>query len=338
MIRAATAIASILLLSACEVTDQGRAAAPADPAPAPAAVTPIVEAEKSETEALNEWFEAQFQAMLERSPMTQTFLGIKTDYGQWDDASDANAIREMELQRAAVAEMRETFDYDKLDDQGKLSWRLAEYELELEEADFPFRHHRYSFTQMRGQHAGIPAFMINQHRITSVSDAEAYIERLKGVEPFLAQHVENAARSSALGVRPPLFAFDYVISDATNVITGAPFPGEGDEASPLMGDFSGKLAALVEKGELSEEDADVLKAEAADALLTQTGPAYQRLIEFVTAEKALADTDDGVWKLPDGEAYYAMKLQEMTTTDMTADEVHDLGLSEVARIHDEMRA
>ncbi len=338
MIRSVTAIASILLLSACEMTGENSTIVPAEPAASAVAPEPVVKAEKTETEALNEWFEAQFQEALTRSPMSQTFLGIKTDYDKWDDASDEDRIREMELQRAAVAEMRETFDYDKLDDQGKLSWRLAEYELELEEADFEYRHHRYSFTQMRGQHSGIPAFLINQHRITSVSDAEAYIERLKGVEGFLAQHVENAAYSASLGIRPPLFAFDYVISDATNVITGAPFPGDGDEVSPLMDDFSGKLAALVTKGELSEKDADVLKAEAADVLLTHTGPAYQRLIAFVEAEKALADTDDGVWKLPDGEAYYAMKLREMTTTDMTADEVHDLGLAEVARIHDEMRA
>ena len=334
MLKISVSAVALLALSACGLTQDIRPATP--PAHEASAEAPAV-AEISESEALNLWFEAQFQQTIARSPMTQTYLGLKTDYDKWDDVSEANVVREMEFQRAAVAEMRETFDFDALDGQAQLSWRLAEYELELAEAAFAFRDHRYTFTQMRGPHSAIPAFMINQHRITSHADAAAYIERLKGVGVYLDQHIENAARSASLGVRPPLFVFDYVLSDSRNVISGAPFPRDGDEISPLMDDFASKLAALVDKGEMSEEDADVLRVEAAEALLSHTGPAYQRLIEFIEAEQAQADTDDGAWKLPDGEAYYAMRLAEMTTTDMTADEIHDLGLAEVARIHDEMR-
>ena len=105
-----------------------------------------------------------------------------------------------------------------------------------------------------------------------------------------------------------------------------------------MEDFAGKVDKLVASEKITEEDADVLKVEARQALLGETGPAYLALIEYIEADKANATTDDGAWKLPEGEAYYAMRLQQMTTTEMSATEIHDLGLAEVARIHSEMQA
>ena len=232
--------------------------------------------------------------------------------------------------------MRERFGDAALTPNAKLSYDLFEYQAAVAERAFAYRDHGYTFDQMRGVQSGIPAFLINQHQITDYSDAEAYIARLKGVRDYLGQHMENAKRSAAAGIRPPLFAYDYVLSDAQNIVTGAPFPGEGD--SPLMEDFAGKVDALVSDNIISETDAGVLKAEAAGALLSFTGPAYLDLIAYIEADKANATTDDGAWKLPDGAAYYAMRLQQMTTTDMSAAAIHDLGLSEVERIHGEMRA
>ncbi|MEL6244485.1 MAG: DUF885 domain-containing protein [Pseudomonadota bacterium] len=328
------AASATALLAGCGSFGGSTAPAPAEPAIAPA---PPVEAEvqKSQTELINEWFEVKFDEAVARSPMTQTFLGIKTDYDKWNDPSPENQLEELELYRAAVAEMKETFDFEALDDQAKLSWRLFEYELAEEEAAFPFSDHDYTFNQMFGAQSRIPAFMVNQHRITSKSDAEAYVARLVGVRDYLGGHLANAKRSSEKGIRPPLFVYDYVISDATNVVTGAPF--EGGDMSPLLEDFRGKLDALIATDEMSRADASALELQARNALLSSVGPAYRELIAFAEAEKAVATTDDGAWKLPDGEAYYAMRLKQMTTTDMTADEIHDLGLAEVARIHDEMR-
>ena len=197
MRQTSTSIAALLLLAACngtqmsDTTASPAAAQPsleaADTAPEPAAG----EEAESESERLNAWFEEQFQEAVARSPMMQTYLGIKTDYGKWDDPSDEEAIKEMEIQRDAVAEMKSGFDYDALDEQAQLSWRLAEYELERAEAAFPYRHYGYTFNQMFGVQSGIPAFLVNQHRVTSESDAEAYISRLEGVEAYLGQHVEN---------------------------------------------------------------------------------------------------------------------------------------------------
>lgn len=293
----------------------------------------------AETERLNAFFETKFNQSLSRHPMSATFLGSRENYDKWNDASDANRVAEMEIQRQTVAEMREQFDPAALTDQGRLSYRLAEYQLDLAEKAHNRRFHNYTFSQMRGAHAGIASFLIGQHKVTSKSDADAYIARLRGIETYLGQNLDNAKASAEQGIRPPLFVYDFVINGAANVIDGYPFEGVGpDRPSPLYGDFVSKVDALVTNSTITEAEAAELKAEARTALLEHVYPAYFELITWVSEDQANATTDDGAWKLPDGAAYYRDRLAQMTTTDMTADEIHQLGLSEVARIHDEMRA
>ena len=327
-----TAIAALIMLGACNTISQQQIAV-SNP-------EIITEAEKSESIQLNEWFEVKFQEAVSRSPMTQTYLGIKDDYDKWDDASHENAEAELDFQRKSIAYMRENFDYDLLDDQAKLSWRLAEYELALAEAAFPYWYHTYTFNQMFGVQSGIPAFLVNQHRVTSLEDATAYVSRLEGVQEYLAQNIANAEQSAELGIRPPAFVYEYVLADSKGVITGYPFTSDiadGTEDSPLMEDFRGKVQVLLEDDTIDDETAQSLLDNAAAALLASVGPAYENAISVLEAQAVNATTDDGVWKLPDSEAYYAMRLKQMTTTDMSAVEIHQLGLDEVARIHGEMR-
>lgn len=310
----------------------------------PRAEAPIAaysqEAVAAESVRLNEWFETKFDEAVARDPMRQTYLGIKDRYGEWTDASEAFELAELEIQRAEVAEMKANFEFDKLDHQTQLSWRLAEYQLELAEASFPYRGHNYTFNQMFGVQSGIPAFLINQHKVTSASDAEAYISRLKGVPAYLGQNVANAKEAADKGIQPPAFVYDYVLSDSQGVITGYPFTGNGDGTndSPLMTDIRAKVTALADNSTITEEAAADLIARAADALKTSVGPAYEAAIAELTRQQALATTDDGVWKLPDGGAYYNTRLAQMTTTNLTADEIHQIGLDEIARIHGEMQA
>ncbi len=328
MTRTATALATILMLAAC---------ASSTPPAAPVAETLApAEATQDESARLNDWFEVKFRETVARSPMTQTYLGIKDDYDKWDDESDAHALENLELQRAIIAEMNDSFDFDALDPQAKLSWRLAEYELSQAEAAFPFRDHEYVFNQMFGVQSGIPAFLVNQHKVTSASDAEAYIARLEGIPAYLGQNVSNARAAAAKGILPPRFVYDYVLSDSRGVITGYPFTDDGDD-SPLMEDFRGKIDALVDAEAITQAEADDLLARAVAALQDDVGPAYEAAIVELEAQTGVATTDDGAWKLPDADAYYAMRLKQITTTDMSADEIHDLGLAEVARIQDEMR-
>ena len=341
MRRTSTAIAALLLLGACQSEPSDTLPPPVAEMPPAPAIQDRAEIVAAESARLNQFFEDKFQATLSRNPMYQTYLGVKTDYDKWNDVSDENAVREMEIQRADMEEMKTLFDYDLLDDQAKLSWRLAEYELAQAEAAFPFRHHSYTFDQMRGVQSSIPAFLVNQHGVTSLSDAEAYVSRLEGISAYLDQHIENAEYSASLGIKPPAFAYAYVLNDSKGVITGYPFTSDvsdGSEDSPLMKDFRGKVTKLVEAETIDQSQADALLSDAVAALTSSVGPAYENVITVMEAHAETATTDDGAWKLPDGDAYYAMRLNQMTTTGMSAAEIHQLGLDEVARIHGEMRA
>lgn len=198
-----------------------------------------------------------------------------------------------------------------------------------------FRRNDYIFTQQQGPQASLAQFLIASHRVSEASDMDAYIARIGGVARALGQLQDRAKRNAEAGSRPPAFAYDGVIQQARALITGAPFGGEGD--SPIWADAKTKIDALLKAGKIDPAKADALRDGARTALLQQWGPAYQRLIDWLQADEVHADkVATGVGKNPNGAAYYAMRLRNMTTTDLTPEQVHQYGLSEVARIHREM--
>lgn len=288
---------------------------------------------KSESERLAAFFEESFDRGLARSPMNQSYLGIKDDYDKWDDLSEEKAEEDNRIVIEELARLRGDFDFEKLDQQAKLSYRLFEYQSELELAQFPYRFHGYPVNQMRGWQSRIPAFLINIHRVTSESDAEAYVARLDGVKALFSQVIDALEANEARGVVAPKFVFAYVLSDSRNLLKGAPFE-EGAGDSTLLADFKKKVGAIELPG---ERRAELVEA-ARKALMASVGPAYRSLIRYVTELEARAPAEDGVWRLPDGAAYYATLLRRYTTTAMSADEIHDLGLAEVARIQGEITA
>lgn len=281
---------------------------------------------------LNAFFEAVFQRRLARSPQMRTFLGEKTDNDKWNDHSDANALEEQQLIRGDLAALRQKFDVDKLDDSGQLSYRLFIYESERAIKQIDWRHHRYPISQMRGMQQSVPAFLINFHRIDNAKDAEAYIARLRGVGPLFAQLFTNIQTREKKGVMPPAFVFPMALRDCRNVLSGAPFE-ESDKTSTLLGDFQRK----VDKLDIAQEEKAALGERASKALREVVKPAYIALIGVLEDQQKRASTDAGVWKLPRGDEFYRLALNFHTTTDVTAETLHQVGLDEVARIHEEMR-
>ena len=297
------------------------------------AQTPATAAAADQNAAIMAFFEEYDAEQLALSPLSKSYRGIKdSDYGRWDDGSDEAEARAYDAERSALKEMRARFDPAKLSPENQLSFRLFEKNAARTEAAFKYNDYGYVFDQMNGVQSQIPAFLINIHRVDSKTDARAYINRLYGIGPVMAQAIVQAKSSVTKGIMPPKWVYPYVISDARNVITGAPF-GDGPDA-PLFADFKGKVAKL----SLSQIEKDLLIADAAQALNASVKPAYEALIaEMVTQEK-VAGTDDGIWRFTDGAGYYAERLANYTTTDMTPDQIHNLGLAQVARIHKEMGA
>ena len=293
---------------------------------------PAATADVDQNAEIKAFFEEYDAQQLARSPLGKSYRGIKdSDYGKWDDGSDAAEARYYDAERSALKEMRARFNPAKLNSENQLSFRLFEKRAARSEAAFKYNDYGYVFDQMNGAQSQIPAFLINIHRVDTKSDARAYVNRLYGIGPAMNQAIGQAKTRAAKGIMPPKWVFPYVISDARNVISGAPF-GDGPDA-PLYADFKGKVAKL----KISQTEKDLLIADAAQALNASVKPAYEALIAEMTAQEKVAGTDDGVWRFPDGAGYYAERLSNYTTTNMTPDQIHNLGLAQVARIHKEMR-
>ncbi len=279
------------------------------------------------------FLEAAFERRLKRSPMEQTsLLGRKDDQDKWDDLSDEAQDEALADTKKTLADLRQRFVPASLSPHERLSYKLFEIEAERAiEAD-AFRHHDYPINQMFGWQSAIPAFLINNHGIDAQEDAEAYISRLEGIRQLVSQIITGLEIRAREGILAPKFVYDHVIRDCRNLLTGAPFFASGPD-SALLADFRAKVNELA----IAAPRKDRLLRHAADALQHFVGPAYQDLIAAAIRLEGLASTDDGVWKLPDGDAYYALMLKHRTTTDLSAEAIHQFGLEEVERIHAEMR-
>ncbi|CAO1649357.1 DUF885 domain-containing protein [Parasphingorhabdus sp. NYA22] len=281
---------------------------------------------------LSAFFEDYDDQELAHSPVSKAYRGIRdADYGKWDDPSETAAIEQYERGQAALAKMKTAFDKDQLNEAGQLSYRLFEARAERSSNAFPFRRNSYIFDQMNGAQSQIPAFMINIHRVANKADAGAYVSRLFGAGPLIETLVAQSAERADDGIMVPDWVFPYVISDTRNVITGAPFD-EGDD-SPIFADLKKKVNAL----DIAESEKADLIARGEEALIDSLQPAYEKLIAEMERQQAMASDGDGIWRFEDGAAYYAERLQNYTTTDLSADEIHQIGLDNVARIHGLMR-
>ncbi|MGM0390157.1 MAG: DUF885 domain-containing protein [Bacteroidota bacterium] len=283
--------------------------------------------------ALNAYFDAEFEKEVAESPMMQTQLGRKTDYGKWDDFSNKKLVQDLEQAKERQKYLKDNVEEIVLNDETRLSYRLFKQEVENEIADYEFRFHNYPVNQMFGYHSQLPAFLINMHRIDSVGDAKAYISRLNGIPKAFDEVIEGIKLREQNGILPPKFVFEKVLDDAKNVIKGKPFINS-KETSVLLDDFKSKVSKL----NLSEKQKRDLIAEAQEALVNAVKPAYEKLIASLEDQQQRATSDHGAWKFPKGEAFYKNRLKRITTTDLTANEIHEIGLLEVARIHGEMEA
>jgi len=282
-------------------------------------------------ERANQLFEQIFNERVQRNPILQTSLGIKDDYDKWQDLSDAAFEAEQAMARQHLA-LLEAIDSATLDPQTQLSYQLMHKQLNEILEDAHWRLYNYPVNQMFGIHSQVPSLLINQHKISDVSDAKAYIARLNAVPQLFRQLQQQLAARAEAGIIVPQFVFPHLRSASEHIIQGAPFDEQGD--STLLADFKGKVAALA----LTEAEQKLLVDEARVALITSVGPAYRQLLSYFAELEQLAGTDDGVWRFKEGDAFYQNRLARMTTTSMTAEQIHQLGLAEVARIHTEMQA
>lgn len=325
-------LVALLLATACSTTqeeDRGVPVAGATPldAPAPAAADPAAEDAR-----LLAFLDAAFDARNASSPETLTSLGSKTDYDRLDDYTDAEAQRQQALVQSQVAAMKAQFDPAKLSPAGQLNYRLFDYNAKRSAENFLWRDYGFPMSTNGSPAGAFPVFLINQHRIDSVADAEAYVARLRDTERAMREIDAEVRRQADKGIVPPKFNFFPVRADAKRAITGAPF-GPGAD-SPLLADFRKKVEALDVPAQVKAK----LDADASAALSGPFRSAVGDMLATLDSIEPKAKGNDGAWSLPKGAGYYASRLRAQTTTDLSADAIHRIGLDEVARIHREMEA
>ena len=279
---------------------------------------------------LERFFAETWAEDLARNPASASYLGITDQQDQWNNVSEAFQLESLDIARSRLAFL-EGVDIEQLSPERRLSYRLYRLDLERTLAGAPFRHHRYVIHQYRGPHTSVVSLLINVHAIKSKTDAEDYIGRLNN----LPQYFDGVVEQLRLRTQEGLFLVDWmvpkIIQSAANVLRGEPFEQSG-EASVIWEDFNHKLDQL----ELPDQQRMTLRDAARDAMLTSVAPAYQSLIAELEAQRAQAVPSDGVWRFPDGEAFYRNLLADFTTTSLDAEQIHQIGLANVERLHAEM--
>ena len=298
-------------------------------AAAPAPVT------ASEDDRLNAFFEGVFQRNLKDSPVLQSQLGMKgPDYGKWGDFSDAERIRQNELVKQDLARLRSEFSYDALSERTQVSYRIFELLQETELRNFPWRFHNYSFHTMSNPVTSLVTFMQNVHRMDDVPDAEAYISRLAGIELAYRQSIEIMNLAADRGIVPTSYSFDPVLADGRNVLSGEPFDESGKD-SAILADFRGKVDTLA----IADSEKERLMDAGIAAMRGPMRGGVEAMLAAIDGLRSKSPGPNGVWKLPDGDAYYKNRIEFWTTEpELGADAIHQIGQDEVARIRSEMQA
>ncbi|MAK71981.1 MAG: hypothetical protein CMF19_08045, partial [Idiomarinaceae bacterium] len=193
----ALAVSLVLMTTACSDAAKDSTTNKAAETQTASAENTNQQSEQTESEKANQLFEDIFMENVMRSPMYQSYLGIKDDQDKWDDISDKQAKEDLALTKKHLEQVK-AIDESKLNEQTKISWMLMKQSLENDIADFKWRHHNYPVNQMFGLHSSVASLLINQHRISSVDDAEDYIfqigkERAESTEYYLGTEPDNTS-------------------------------------------------------------------------------------------------------------------------------------------------
>lgn len=274
-------------------------------------------------------FQQYYQYQIDSSPVLRSTLAMPGQF-EWDDISalaQQEYIEKIQYFRQQLIELEQ----GALNADNRLSYELLLQQIEQVLLFTPYEHHSYTLSQMGGWHTRIPNILINYQSINNIQEAHDYIERVKGVRHLFRELINRLEEAEAAGIMAPQFVYPYVIDAAQNVIKGAPFNDQG--TSPIWKDFNGKIKGL----DLFANSDKVLLKKLKRAMKKSLLPAYKDLISFLNKQALRAPKQQAAKDLPQGKEYYQLLLQSHTTTNLNAEQIHQLGLKEVTRIQNKIR-
>jgi uncharacterized protein (DUF885 family) len=284
--------------------------------------------------SLNLFYEKIFVIFLLDNPELLTQIGIAEQFGyrkhnaHLNDESEAKADRDFARWRGYLADLK-AYDPASQSTSQRLSTRVLTWFIESQVEGERFKLHNYPVNQLFGVQSNTPDFLINQHQIQDLRGAEDFLSRLGEVGRKFGQVQEGLVLREQKGIVPPRFVIERVLTEMRG------FANQPAAQNPLYKHFAEKVTALKT---VSDSDKQALLGRCTQALTGVVVPAYGKLIVFFEAQLTRASSDDGVWKLPDGEAFYGWALRNQTTSRMTPAQLHALGVAEVARIETQMAA
>jgi uncharacterized protein (DUF885 family) len=299
-----------------------------------AQASPAVATENAQDARLTAFLDAEFAQEVKMRPQLATRLGLKENEDKLDDISDAAALKLLEWRRASVARMKAQFDRSKLSPAGQTNYDIWSTELDRAELQYKYRRYQppfYSF--LYSVHSQLPNFMINTHTVSDAADMRAYNARVRAIPAVFDTAIAESRRSDAAGIRAPKFEIERVIDGSKAIVTGAPFDSGKD--SPLWADAKAKVAKLQSSGKVTTAEAETLLGEARTSLLS-IKPGYARVIAWAQSGLPTAPSGRvGAISLPGGADWYAAALRLNTTLPLTAEQIHQTGLKQVAQLEAE---
>jgi uncharacterized protein (DUF885 family) len=284
--------------------------------------------------SLNLFYEKVFAQVLFEEPELLSSLGlverfgITSHNGKLGDASPSHQQHYFDRAKKNLADLR-AYSIDRQTPSQRLSTHILDWYISRELEGEKYQWHNYPVNQLFGVQNEFPSFMASQHRLLAPKDCEYYLQRLGAVGTKFDQLLESLRRREQQQILPPRFVVEKVLAEMNG------FVAKPASENILATSFKDRAAKLKE---LTDAQRAEFQSRVETSVASQVYPAYKKLIDYFNGVLPKTTTDDGVWKLPDGDAFYAYALRKNTTTTLKPDEVHDLGLREVARIEAEMRA
>ncbi len=284
---------------------------------------------------LNWFYDRTFLQSLIDSPMAMSNLQLLDGTwldgysGKLDDFSIAHEDKEFDRARANKA-VFESYDAAHLTGADKVSWQVADFQNRLQQEQEKWRWYAYPVNPLFGVQSQLPDFLLNTHPITNAKSARHYLSRMQAIPTAAEQILAGLTVRETKGLLPNQFAVQKTIDQIQGFM--APPPRQ----HPLVLNLETKLQAL--SPTLAPDQQSILVEQASQTVEKSVYPAYQKLLAHLQDLQKRPLNNDGVWALPDGEAYYNFLIWQHTTTHLSAEDLHQKGLAEVDRIGREMDA
>jgi uncharacterized protein (DUF885 family) len=253
-------------------------------------------------------------------------VGVRGHNAQLTDASVAHAAQRYADMKAEYVVFQQ-YDASALSGQDKVSHAIFDHFIRTELTGERWQFHNHPVNQLFGVQSNVPNLLTQTQQVNDAQDAEHYLARLAALPEKFAQVRDTIKVREKKGIIPQKFVVEKVITQMRGFIA------TGAKANPLYATFKDKLEKIAG---LQPEAREALLARAEREINTSVFPAYQAMITHFEGLRSKATRNDGVWALPDGDAYYQYEIESQTTTKLSAEAIHAIGLREVERITGEM--